>query len=150
MYADGDSFDQSGVLERKGVRKFVYDVLGNRNELGKSAVPAILHRRDADDLTVIAKIHFAAGAEKTFPAVHGGIESYTVAGGDMADVRADACNLPGCFVPHYQRRVPAAGGAIVAVYIAAANTAGSHTDKYIFRADFGLRHIDHLEFLVFR
>ena len=71
-------------------------------------------------------------------AVDGGVEGDAVAFGESGDVLADGGDASGGFVAHDDRRNAAAGGAVVAVDVAAADAAGGDLDQDFVGSGVGL------------
>ena len=147
--ADGDGFDEGGLLVGEGVRQLVHDAAGHGDEFGEGAVAAVFFGGDADHLAVVAEVDVAAHAEEAFAAVDGGIEGDAVADGEVMDVGAEAGDFSGGFVAHDEGRMAAAGRAVVAVDIAATDSTGADADEDVVGADLRLGHFDHFELEVF-
>ena len=94
-------------------------------------------------------IHFAARAVIALAAVDRGIEGDTVAGTEVRHVGAHGRHFTGSLMSHDERRNPAAGGAVEAMYVAAADSAGAHPHQDVVGSRLRLVHSHHLEVLVF-
>lgn len=135
---DGDCFDQCGVGVRKAFGELVDNVRGHGDVFGECAVAAIVAAGDAEDLTVVAEIDEAAFAIGALTAGDGGVEGDAVADGEINDRGAEAGDDARCFMTHDERRDAAAGAAIVAVDVAAADAAGADLNEDFAWSDCGL------------
>src|SRR5207248_2277486 len=113
------------------IRQPVHDTARNRDEFGESPVPAVGAGGDAEHLAIIAEVHFAAPAVKAFAAIDGGIESDALARMQVRDIGAESDHFTGSLVAHHQRRDAAAGFAVHAMDVAAADAAGAYADQDI-------------------
>jgi len=129
MDGDGDGFEHGGFGERKIVRQPIKDSRGNGDEFGESSGAAIIAAGNAEDLSAVAKIYVATAAVGTFSAVDGGIEGDAVTGRESFYGAADSGDDTGGFVAHNDGRDAAAGGAVVAVNVAATNAASGDADE---------------------
>ena len=128
---DRDGFEHRGVGEGQLVRQAIEDAFRNGDVFGEGAGAAVVAAGDADDLAVVAEIDLAAPAEVAFAAVDGGVEGDAVAGPDSRlTPSADGGDDAGRLVTHDDGRNAAAGGAVVAVDVAAADAAGGDPDQH--------------------
>src|ERR1700676_3386383 len=128
----------------------MHDARGDDDKLGERAGAAVIATGDAQDLAVVAKIHIAAETVRTGATVDGGVESDAVALGETRDVAADGGDATGSFVAHHNRRDATAGGAIVAVDVAAADAAGRYLNQDLVRKRSRLGEIGDFQVVVFR
>ena len=126
---DGDGLEHGCFGEGKLVWKAMNDAGGNDDILGKCAGAAVVAAGNAEDLAMIAEIYVAAKAVLASAAIDGGVEGDAVALGESGNVLAYGGDASGSFVAHYDRGNAAAGGAVVAVDIAAADAAGGYLDQ---------------------
>src|ERR1700733_12022805 len=105
------------------------DAGGNDDILGKCAGATVVAAGNAEDLAMVAEIYVAAKAVVASAAVDGGVEGDAVAFGASGNVLAYGGDASGGFVAHHDRWNAAAGGAIVAVDIAAADATGGYLDQ---------------------
>ena len=87
-------------------------------------------------------------AEEAFAAIDGGIEGDAVADLQILHFGAEFGDFARGFMTHDERRIAAAGGAVKAMHIAAADAAGADANQNFVGADFRLRHFDHFELFV--
>ncbi len=150
MQRNRDSFQHGRVLKREGIRKVIDDALGHHDILSKRACAAKVSAGDTDHLPVIAQIDLSLETELTLAAVDGGIEGYAIARLELAHTRA-RCGYHACrFMAHDDGRNPPAGSAVVAVYVAAADSAGRDTHQDLVRTRYGRRDIRNVELIVLR
>jgi len=126
---DGDGFEHGGFGEGEIIGEGVKDARGDGHEFGEGSGTTVVTAGDAEDLAVVAKIYITTEAVGTGAAVDGGVESDAIAWGEFFYVGADGFDDAGGFVSHDERRDAAAGGAVVAVDIAAADAAGGYADE---------------------
>jgi len=105
------------------------DASGNDDILGKCAGATVVAAGNAEDLAMVAEIYMAEKAVLAGATVDGGVEGDAIAFGESGNVLAYGGDASGGFVAHYDRRNAAAGGAVVAVDIAAADAAGGYLDQ---------------------
>ncbi len=125
--------------------KVIEDAFGDSDVFGECAVAPVVPAGDADDLAVVAEVDFAAPAESARPAIDGGIEGDTVAGLELCYAGACRGDQAGSFMAHDDGWNAAAGGAVVAVDIAAADAAGGNADQDFAGTRFGLGEIGKFE-----
>src|SRR5205814_6368326 len=116
----------------------------------ESSGAAIIAAGNAEDLATVAKIYVAATAVGTFATVDGGIEGDAVTGRESFYGGADSGDDSGGFVAHDDGRDAAAGGAVVAVNVAAADAASGDADEDFVRRRRGRGESGELEILVAR
>src|SRR5256885_9577896 len=133
MDRDGDGFEHRGFGEGKIVRQTIKDSRGDGDEFGEGSGTAIIAAGDAEDLATVAKIYVAAAAVGTFATVNGGIEGDAIGRRESFYGAADRGDNTGGFVAHDDRRDAAAGGAVVAVNVTAADAASGDADEYFVR-----------------
>jgi len=146
---DGDGLEHGCFGEGKLVWKAMNDAGGNDDILGKCAGAAVVAAGNAEDLAMIAEIYVAAKAVLASAAIDGGVEGDAVAFGESGDVLACGGDAPGGFVAHYDGGNAAAGGAVVAVDIAAADAARGDLDQDFIGQWRGLGEIGDFQVLVF-
>ena len=140
-----DGFDESGLFVAQLVRKAVDDAARDGDEFGEGAVAAVGTRGNAKHLAVVAEVDLASKAERAAAAVDGGIESHAIAGLKVVDIAAGLGDFAGGFVSHDEGRDAAAGRAIQAVHVAAADAAGANADEHFVGGGLGARQIDDFE-----
>ena len=97
---------------------------------------------------LVAEIDLAAAAEPALAAVDGRVEGDAVAFGPAGDVAAQPGDRAGGLVAHDDRRLPAAGAAVHAVNVAAADAAGGHLQQHVVRSDFRQRPLLNFEMVI--
>ena len=147
---DGDGFEHGSFGERKIVGQAIEDSRGDGDEFGEGSGAAIIAAGNAEDLATVAKIYVAATAVGTFAAVDGGIEGDSVAGRESFYGAADGGDDASGFVAHDDGRDAAAGRAVVAVHVAAADAASGDADENLVGRRRWRGEIGELEILVAR
>ena len=130
MNSYGDRFEHGSFRKREMARQPVADARRDRDKLGEGSGAAVVCAGNAENLAAIAKIDVAAKAIKALAAINRGIEGHPIAFREIFDGGVDGGDCSRRFVAHYQRRDAAAGGAVVAVHIAAADAAGGDSDEH--------------------
>jgi hypothetical protein len=146
---DGDGLEHGCFGEGKLVWKAMNDAGGDDDVLGKCASATVVAAGNAEDLAMVTEIYMAAKAVFAGAAVDGGVEGDALAFGESGNVLANGGDASGGFVAHYDGRNAAAGGAVVAVDIAAADAAGGYLDQYFIGKRGGLGEIGDFQVLVF-
>lgn len=124
----GNGFEHGGFGERKIFRKAMQDARGHGDEFGEGSGAAVVAAGDAQDLATVAEVHVTAETARASAAVDRGIEGDAIARSETAYGGTDGGDNAGSFVAHDQRGDTAAGAAVVAVNVAAANAAGGDAD----------------------
>ncbi len=145
---DSDCFKHGSFCKREIRRETVDDAGGDDDELGEGTGTAIIGAGNAEDLTAVAEIDFAAQAVAAGAAIDGGIEGDAIAFGETGDAEADRGDVSGGFVTHDDRRNAAPRRAIVAVDIAAADAASGHAHENFAGSGRGNGRIDQFEMTV--
>jgi len=126
---DGDGFGEGGVLEGEVVRDAVEDACGEGDFLGEAAVAAVVGAGYAEDFSIRAEVDVSCQAGGAFAAEFGGVEGDAIADVPAGDVVADGGDGSGGFVAHDDGGDAAAGEAVHAVDVAAADAAGAEVDE---------------------
>ena len=147
--SDCGGFEHGGFSERKIVGKAMDDARGNDNVFGEGAGTAVVAAGDAEDLAVVAQIDVAAFAVGAGAAEDGGIEGDALADSESGDGGAEGGDDAGGFVAHDERRNAAAGAAVEAVDVAAADAAGGDLDEDFVGGGVGLGSVSDFEVVVF-
>ena len=129
MHGDGHGFQHGGFGEWDAIRQAMNDSLRNCDVLGEGAGATIVSAGHAQDLATVAEVGFSTTAVSTSSAKNCGIKSDAIAFGPAVNLRAYGRDTPGSFVAHDDRGDAAAGGAVIAVDVAATNPAGGHVDQ---------------------
>jgi len=98
---------------------------------GTPVVPA----RNAKDLPTVAEVHLSAQTAGASATINRGIKSDAVAGSKITYICTDSFHNAGRFVPHDNRWNAASGRAVIAVNIAAADSAGRHANEELVGAE---------------
>ena len=149
MDADGDGFDERGVFVGEAVGQTY--MMRRGTETNSAKAPWRRYSPGATPTTwrLSQRLTSPRDAEVAFAAVDGGIEGDAVAGFQVAYVGAEFGDFAGGLVAHDERGIAAAGGAVEAVDVAAADAAGADADQDVVGTDLGHGHVDHFEFYVF-
>jgi len=131
---NGNSLQHGRFRKRERIRQTINNSLRNDDILGESSSAAIVRAGNAQDLSAVAEIDFSAGAIRTSTARNCGIKRNAIAFGPAAYLQADGSDSPGSFVAHHDGRNAPAGSAVIAVHVAATNTAGRHFDQEFARS----------------
>ena len=117
---------------------------------GECALALEVGSRNAEHFPVFTEVGLAAQAEFAVAAVHGRIECDRLTLLEVGYFRAESSHGTRGFMPHDDRRNATAGRPVVAVNVAAANTASLDLDQNVGRT--GARHwdIDYVEMVVLR
>ncbi len=126
---DGNRLEHGCFGEGKLVWKSMNDAGGNGDILGKRAGATVVAAGNAEDLAMVAEVYMAAKAVFAGATVDSGVEGDAVTFGESGNVLAYGGDASGGFVAHYDGRNAPAGGAVVAVNIAAADATGGYLDQ---------------------
>ena len=126
----------------------VEDACGYRDVFSKCSVAAIIVAADAKHFTVVAQVDASSCAVVAGAAVDRGIHGHAVPCLPVGYSWAYLLNYAGCFVAHGDGRNAAAGRAIDAVYIGAANAYRTYAHEDVLVADFRERRVDYFKLIV--
>jgi hypothetical protein len=146
--SNGGGFEHRGFGERKIVGKAMDNARGNHDEFREGAGAAVVAARDAEDLAIVAKIDVTAFAVGAGAAEDGGVERYALADFECGDGGAERGDEAGGFVAHDEWRDAAAGAAVEAVDVAAADAAGGDLDEDFVGGGLGLGGVGDFEVVV--
>jgi len=124
----GDSLKHSGFRKRKGIGKPIDNARGNGDIFSELACTTIVGTGNTENLTTVAKIHFATPTGRTCAAVNSGIKRDAISDSEPSNVFAESSNGSRGFVSHDDGRDSASRRAIVAVNVTATDAAGGDTD----------------------
>src|SRR3974390_538275 len=100
MQRNRDSLQQ----RRLGKRQIVWQRVGNSrrqgDEFGKSSGPSIDAAGASQPLAVIAQVHLATAAKRTFAAIDGGVEGDAVSFLKVLYAGSNPGHSPRCFITH--------------------------------------------------
>lgn len=113
------------------------DACWDHDKLGKRSSATVVTTRNAQDLTVIAQIDISAEAGITFATIYRRVKRNPITFRQGGHVFAGSCDSSRRFVSHHDRRNAASRGAIVAVDIAAADSASCNANQNLISS--GLR-----------
>jgi len=150
MKRDRDCFQNGGLMKGKIFWKPVSDSGWDRNKLGECAGSPIVSARNAEDLAAVAEIHLSAHATRTRAAVNRGVKRDAVARLKVGHVSANVFYDSSGFMAHHDRWDAAPGRAVVAVNIAAADSAGGYANQQLVSADSRYRNVRDLKMTIFR
>ena len=126
---DGGGFEHRGFGEGEIVGKAMHDARGDDDEFGEGTGAAVVAAGNAENLAVVAEIDVTAATVGAFTAENGGVEGDAFADFECGDRGTEGGDDAGGFVAHDERWDAAAGAAVEAVDIAAADAAGSDLDE---------------------
>src|SRR5450631_4781248 len=137
MNRHSGGFEQRGFSEGQVLRQTMHDSRRNRNKFGERSSPAIVPARNAEDFTVVAQIDFSAQAGRTFTAIDCRIKCDAIPFARPARILTNGGYYSRGFVPHDDWRNPASGRTIVAVDVAATNSARCYADQHFIASNGG-------------
>jgi hypothetical protein len=127
--SDGGGFEHRGFGEGEIIGKAMDDARGHGDVFGEGAGAAIVAAGDAENLAIVAEIDVTATAVGAFAAENCRIESDALADFESGNGGAESGDAAGGFVTHDERGDAAAGAAVEAVDVAAADAAGGDFDE---------------------
>ena len=127
--SDGRCLEHCGFREWKIVRQAMDDARGDDDVFRESTGAAIVAAGDTEDLAIVTEIDVTAFAVIAGAAEDGGVERYALADFECGDGGAERGDEAGGFVAHDEWRDAAAGAAVEAVDVAAADAAGGDFDE---------------------
>lgn len=145
----GDGLQHGRFRKRKAVRQTINNPLRHDDVFRERSGATVVGTRYAEYLAAIAEIDFASRTVTASSARNRGIKGYTVALGPSGDLWPNTCNSAGSFVAHHNGWNAAAGASVVAMHVAAANTAGRHLHQKLARARGWLGEIGNLQMAIF-
>ncbi len=145
---DGGRFEHCGFGEWKIVGQAVDDARGNDDVFGEGAGAAVVAAGNAEDLAIVAEVDVATFAVGASAAEDGGVEGDALADFEGGDGGAECSDDAGGFVAHDERGDAAAGAAVEAVDVAAADAAGGDFDEDFVGGGFRLRSVGDFEVVV--
>src|ERR1035438_9141006 len=107
----------------------VSDPRRHSDKLGERAVAPERRCRNSNYLAVIAKVDLAALTIEALAAIDSRIERHSIARAKILHRTAHGFNCSRGLVSHHNRRKPPARAAIVAVYVAPANSASANANQ---------------------
>jgi len=113
----------------KSIRQAINNSLRNDDVFSEGSGAAIVGARHTEDLATVAEIDFSAGAIRASSARDRGIKGDSIAFGPAVYLWAYGGDSAGGFMAHHDGRNTAAGRTVVAVDVAATNSAGRHFDQ---------------------
>jgi hypothetical protein len=137
-------------MERKIFGQAIKDARRNGNVFCKSSGASKLGAGNSQDLAVVAQIHVSATAVAAGSTENGRVERDSVAFRKSTYAHSHSGDCSGGFVSHYNGRDAPAGGTIVAVNVAAADSASGYSYEHLAVARRRVRKISNFQVLVFR
>src|SRR5258708_997320 len=150
MQRDGNRLQQRGLGKGEILRQQVRDARRENDELGKGPGAAVVAAGNAEDLAVVAQVHFSPLAERAVAAIDGRIKGDAVAFTKTVYVGADAGHDAGGLMSHHERRNPPPGRTVVAVNVAAADSAGGNAYQNFIAPRHRYRELRNFKLVVFR
>ncbi len=135
MNGDGDRLDHRGMSKAERIGEVIEDVPRHGDVLGESTLAAAFLARYAEYLATVAEIDLPPAAKPAFSAVDRRVERHALAFRPLVDVVAEPGNHARGLVAHDDRRPSAAGTAVHAMHVAAADAAGGHFEQHVVRPD---------------
>ena len=132
---DGNWFGKRGLLERHLWWQAIDNILGDGDVLSERAMLAKLVAGNAEDPAISTKIRVASAASVARATRNCRIHGHAVARPNARHCHANFYNDTGSFMTHHERWPAAPRRTVVAVDIAAANTAGVNRDEHVMRAN---------------
>ena len=146
--SDGGGFEHRSFGEREIVWQAMDDARGDGDVFGEGAGAAVVAAGDAEDLAIVAEIDVTATAIGAFAAEDGGIEGDALTDFEGGNGGAESGDAAGGFVAHDEWGDAAAGAAVEAVDVAAADAAGGDFDEDFVGGGRGLWSVGDFEVVV--
>jgi len=150
MKRDGYCFEKGGLMKGEIFGKPISNSRRDCHELGEGAGATVIPARNPKNLAAITEVHLSAETTGTSAAINRGIKSDAIAWLEGAYVFAHRIDDSSGFVPHDDWRNAAPGRAVVAVNIAAADSAGGYANQQLVSADSGYGNVRDLKMTIFR
>ena len=128
MNRDGYGLQHGRFGKRKTVRQVIHNSLRNNHVFRESPCTTVIGAGNSEHAALVAEIDFSASAIATRSARDRRIKSDSIAFGPSGYLRSDFRDAAGSFMAHNDWRNAPAGGAVVAMHVAAANTASRNLD----------------------